>query len=442
MKARPWRKGRFTGRRSVRTSLIVAAWIIAAAAIVAGPCLAPSLAAETQKAQKPIKWGLFGATSGGGGMSGEACRRGVEMWMDEVNGRGGLLGRKVEFVQRDTGGKPEEAVRWAREFASGGDIDFLFASGSSAEGFAVASVSKELKKAIFALNNSTDFTADPKVRSPYCFRGGTNNLLDMIVSAQFAAKKSKELGLKRWFTIAGDYTYGRDAVGVFVEFLKKLDPDVQIAGQAWPKLGEADYTPNINAIVAAKPDVVINWLWGADITTFLKQVSMYGLLDKGKWFSVGLSEDQVVTSVKSSMGKFPAGIYSQTKGDIRTFPDTKANHDFHDAHVKRYGSPPLSWTWETYTSCLLLEGAVKKAKTTETEAVVRALKDLTVKSPIGMGPNGTVTMRGRDGQLIDYATGWGVTISQDPYLTDIVPGSWDEILKEETAWLKNKGWLQ
>ena len=107
----------------------------------------------------------------------------------------------------------------------------------------------------------------------------------MIVSAQFAAKKSKELGLKRWFTIAGDYTFGRDAVGVFVEFLKKLNPDVQIAGQAWPKLGEADYTPNINAIVAAKPDVIINWLWGADITTFLKQVSMYGLLDKGKWFT-------------------------------------------------------------------------------------------------------------------------------------------------------------
>ena len=90
----------------------------------------------------------------------------------------------------------------------------------------------------------------------------------------------------------------------------------------------------------------------------------------------------------------------------------------------------------------MLEGAVKKAKTTETEAVVHALKDLTVKSPVGVGPNGTVTMRGRDNQLINYAMGWGVTISQDPYLTDIVPGSWDEILKEETAWLKNKGWLQ
>ena len=245
MKPRPWRKGRFTGRRSIRTSLIVAAGIIVAAAIIAGPCLAPSMAAEAQKSQKPIKLGLFGVTSGPGGMTGEACRRGVEMWVDEVNGRGGLLGRKVEFVQRDTGGKPEEAVRWAREFAGGGDIDFLFAHGSSAEGFAVAAVSKELKKVIFVINDATEFTADPKVRSPYCFRAANNNLLDNIVSAQYAAKKSKELGLKRWYTIAGDYSSGRDAVGVFVEFLKKFNPDVQIVGQAWPKLGESDFTPHI-----------------------------------------------------------------------------------------------------------------------------------------------------------------------------------------------------
>ena len=55
--------------------------------------------------------------------------------------------------------------------------------------------------------------------------------------------------------------------------------------------------------------------------------------------------------------------------------------------------------------------------------------------------DGTVTMRGRDGQLIYWALGWGVTIAEEPYLKDIVPGSWDEMLKEETAWLKNKGWL-
>jgi branched-chain amino acid transport system substrate-binding protein len=440
MKAKKGEKGRFAGRRFIRTSLIVVAGIIMAAALLAGPVLSPSMAAEAQTSQKPIKLALFGVISGPAGMAGEACRRATEMWVDDVNGRGGLLGRKVEFVQYDTGGKPEEAVRWAREFAADKDTDFLFAHGSSAESFAVGAVSREIKKVIFVTNETTEFTADPKVRSPYCFRSATNTLLINVAGAQYAAKKSKELGLARWYTINSDYAYGRDQVRVFVEFLKKFDPDVQIVGQAWPKLGEPDFTPHITAIMAAKPDAVFDGLWGGDAANFMKQGSMYGLLDKGKWFNDSLTDSPVVDSLKKGLGKFPAGLYATTRS-VRTFPDTKENHDFYDTHVKRYGSPPIHWTWEAYTACLLLEGAVKKAKTTETEAVIRALKDLTVKSPIGVGPNGTVTMRGRDGQLIYWALGWGVTTSQEPYLTDIVPGSWDEMLKEEAAWLKNKGWL-
>jgi len=441
MKARGRRRDRFTEGKLIRSSLILAAVILVAAAVLAGPFRVPSVAAETQKSEKPIKLGLFGVTSGSGGIAGESIRHGVEMWVDEVNRRGGLLGRKVEFVQRDTGGKPEEAVRWAREFAGGGDIDFLYAHGSSAEGFAVASVSKELKKVTLVANNATEFTADPKVRSSYCFRMARNNLLDNIVSAQYAAKKSKELGLKRWYTIAGDYSFGRDAVAMFVEFLKKYSPDVQIVGQAWPKLGESDFTTNITAMMGAKPDAVFDGHWGLDLATLLKQASMYGFLDKSKWFMQQFGEYLVIDPVLKSMDKVPAGLYSGILY-VRTFPDTKANHDFYNAHVKRFGSFPSTVTCQAYTGCLLLEGAVKKAKTTETEAVVRALKDLTARSPIGVGPNGTVAMRGRDNQLINYATGWGITISDEPYLTDIVPGSWDEMLKEETAWLKNKGWLQ
>ena len=78
--------------------------------------------------------------------------------------------------------------------------------------------------------------------------------------------------------------------GLFAEFLKKFDPDVQIVGQSWPKLGESVFTPDITAIMAAKPDGIFNHLWGGDMTTFMKQGSMYGLLDKGKWFIKDLDE--------------------------------------------------------------------------------------------------------------------------------------------------------
>ena len=188
-------------------------------------------------------------------MSGEASFRAIQLWTDEVNKRGGILGRKVESVTRDTLGKPEEGVRFARDYAANG-FDFILAYGSSAEAFAVSAISKDIKKPIFADIAATEFTADPKVRSPYCYRGDRNSLLDNIVSGKFAAQRSKELGLTRWYTIAEDYAYGRDSVGTFLEFLKKYNPKVEVIGQMWPKIGEQDLTSHITALANAKPQAV------------------------------------------------------------------------------------------------------------------------------------------------------------------------------------------
>lgn len=433
MRQRKEKKGKrvgYTRREFIKTSLT------GAAGVIVGSSFAPSIA----KAQKPIKLGLFGVTSGPIGMSGEAFFYASKLWAEQVNSRGGLLGRKVEVIQRDTFGKPEEATRYAREFAASGDIDCISAHGSSAEAFAVAAVSKEIKKLVLVGLETTEFTADPKVRSPYCFRTTRNCLLDNIVSGRYAAKISQELDLTRWYTIAGDYAYGRDSVNFFLEYLKKFNPKVEVVGQAWPKLGEPDFTPHITTIMGANPQAVFTVLYAGDIITFVKQGSMYGIFEKSKFFHKDLTDYLVIEPIVKALGKLPAGMYSGTRY-LRIFPDTQANHEFHDAYLKLSGIRPLNWSWAGYTGCLLFEEAVKKAKTTENEAVIRALKDLSVKAPTGVGPNGTVTIRGRDGQLINYAMGWGVTIPDEPYLTNIVSGSWDEIISEETAWLKKKGWL-
>ena len=420
-----------TRRDFIKTSLI------GAAGAVAGASLGPTI---LKAQQKPIRIGCFGVNSGPIGMSGEASFRAISLWTDEVNKRGGLLGRKVESVTRDTQGKPEEGARFARNYAADG-FDFIFAYGSSAEAFAVAAISRDIKKPIFLTLEATEFTADPKVRSPYCFRGARSNLLDGIASGKYAAQKSKELGLTRWYTLAADYAMGRDSVNTFVEFLKKDNPKVEIIGQGWPKLGEPDFTAHITALSNAKPNAVYDDLFAGDAVTFAQQGAMYGIFDQTKFFRRSLMDYNVMEPIIRTQGKLPAGIYGGTRY-LRTFPDTKENHDFCDAYVKAYGgSRPLNWSWENYTSCLVLEEAVKKAKTTDTEAVLKTLKDLTVKTPTGLGDNGTVTMRGRDNQLIYYAMGWGVTVSQEPYLKDIVPGNWNVMLAEETEWLKKKGWL-
>lgn len=426
----------FTRREFIKTSLIVAAILImGATTLIIGSSLGPS----TVRAEKPIKIGLFGLCSGSSGISGEAGLYASTLWAEGLNSKGGLLGRKIEITQRDTFNKPEEAVRYIREWAAA-DVDFLLSTGSTAEAFAVAAVSKETKKIICMVPETSEFTANPQVRSRYCFRTARNNLLDNIWSGKYAGKVSKERGLTRWVTIGPDYAYGRDSVAIFLEYLKKSNPKVEVVAQVWPKLFESDFTPQITAIMAARPDAVYTVLNMGELLAFIKQGAMYGIFDKAKFFHKDLSDVIILDPIVKAIGKLPPGMYAGTRC-LRHFPDTKANHEWHDAYVKRFNTRPINHAWEINSAVLLLEEAVKKANTTETEAVIRALEGLSVKAPVGMGPNGTVEMRSRDHQLINYAMGWGVTLAGEPFLTDIEAGSWDEVIAEETIWLKNKGWL-
>jgi len=293
---------------------------------------------------------------------------------------------------------------------------------------------------ITSTSETTEFTADPKVRSPYCFRFSTNSLLAGIGFGQYAGKVSKELGLTKWFTVGADYAFGRDMVSMFMEFLKKSNPAVEIKGQAWPKLFEPDYTPQITAIMAANPQAIMSSLWGADLIAFIKQGAMYGLFEKVKFFSTHLADDETIQSVTKAVGKFPAGLYARVRC-LRTAPDTPANHDFYDSYMKRFNVPPLYWAYMNYLGALSIEAAVRKARSVDNDKVIKALEGLSVKAPGGTGPGETITMRARDHQLINYTEASGVTISRPPYLTNVVYNPWDKMIEEETWWLKKKGWL-
>ena len=165
-------------------------------------------------------------------MSGEAAFRGVQLSVDEINDREASSGGRVESVPARYFWQARRGCPLCEGVCGGSDVDLIFAHGSSAEAFAIAAISKDLRKVVFAINETTAFTADPKVRSRYCFRSTRDTLLDNIVGGRYAANKSQELGLTRWYTIAADYSFGRESVEAFLEHLKKFYPKAEIIGQA------------------------------------------------------------------------------------------------------------------------------------------------------------------------------------------------------------------
>src|SRR5947208_7288959 len=227
--------------------------------IVLGALLAAALLVPFgASAQKPIKVGFPIILSGPGALFGEPASKGAQMFVDEINAKGGVLGRKMELVIRDTKGQPDEAVRVAREMILKDNVDFLVGTLTSAEGPAVSVVAKENKIVFIAPIPKTDQLTAPDKLHPYVFRVAANTTMEGRSAAEIVAKWP----VTKVATMSFDYAYGQDVTRSFIEHLKKIKPGVEIVDQEWPKLGEADYTPFINAMMGKKPDAVCPSLRG------------------------------------------------------------------------------------------------------------------------------------------------------------------------------------
>src|SRR5206468_2304317 len=133
--------------------------------------LALALAAPlTAEAQKPIKVGFPMILSGPGALFGEPALKGAQMYVDELNAKGGDLGRPIELVVRDTKGNADEAVRVSRELILRENVDFLVGTLTSAEGPAVSVVAKENRIVFIAPIPKTDQLTAPDKLHPYVFR--------------------------------------------------------------------------------------------------------------------------------------------------------------------------------------------------------------------------------------------------------------------------------
>jgi branched-chain amino acid transport system substrate-binding protein len=333
----------------------------------------------TAEAQKPIKVGFPMILSGPGALFGEPAAKGAQMFVDDINAKGGVLGRKLELLPRDTKGNADEAVRVSRELILKENVDFLVGTLTSAEGPAVSVVAKENKVVFIAPIPKTDQLTAPDKLHPYVFRVAANTTMEGRSAAEIVAKWP----VTKVATISPDYAYGQDVTKSFVEHLKKIKPSVQIVDQQWPKLGEPDYTPFINAQMAKKPEAVFSSLWGGHFVNFAKQAKPLGYFDALKYNFIGVGEAGSPESTKSMGKDYPVGIWGNTY-DAFYWGETPAHRDY-VARLSKYlkDEYPSSWAIQGWIGMAFLAEAIKKAGGTDSDKVSKALLGLTIDTPIG-----------------------------------------------------------
>jgi branched-chain amino acid transport system substrate-binding protein len=342
------------------------------------------------EAQKPIKIGFPMILSGPGALFGDPALKGAQMYVEEVNAKGGVVGRKLELLPRDTKGDANEAVRVSRELILKENVDFLVGTLTSAEGPAVSVVAKENKIVFIAPIPKTDQLTAPDKLHPYVFRVASTTTIEGRSAAEIVAKWP----VTRVATISPDYAYGQDVTKAFVDHLKKIKPAVQIVDQQWPKLGEPDYTPFINAQMAKKPDAVFSSLWGGHFVNFAKQAKPLGYFDALKYNFIGVGEAGSPESTKAMGKDYPVGIWGNTY-DAFYWAEAPPAHREYVRRLSAYlkDEHPSSWAIQGMMGVQALVEGIRKANSTDSDKVARALLGLSFDTPVGR-----ITIREKDHQ--------------------------------------------
>jgi branched-chain amino acid transport system substrate-binding protein len=223
-------------------------------------------------AQAPIKIGEINSYTGIGAPFTGPYKAGVEMAVEEINAKGGVLGRKLEVLFRDDKSQPAEAVKHAQELVDSEKVALIAGTFLSNAGLAVSDWAKQNKVMFVAAEPLTEALTWSKGHD-YAVRLRPNT----YEQGRMLAEKAGKLKYVKWATIGPNYEYGKRAWETFRDRLKELKPDVQVVGEHWPPLAKIEPGPLVTAIMSQNPDALYVSLFGSDWLAFAREAQKRGL---------------------------------------------------------------------------------------------------------------------------------------------------------------------
>ncbi|HWN02459.1 MAG TPA: amino acid ABC transporter substrate-binding protein [Candidatus Dormibacteraeota bacterium] len=320
-------------------------------------------------AQTPIKIGASMSVTGTYAKPGSYQKEGYDICIDELNGKGGLLGRKVELVIYDDQSQPATAVKLYEKLITEDKVDAVMGPYSSAVSEAVANVTEKYKKVMVAPLAAT--TSIFKKGRKYIFMVITpaENYLDGLID--MAAKR----GLKTVAIINEDTLFPKASAAGTAEAAKKRGMQV-VLQEAYPK-GNTDFSALLVKIKAANPDVIAAGTYFDDAVAITRQMKELNVNPKMFGLTVGGDLPEFYDLLKQNAEY----IYGSTQWDESLpYPGQK---EFLAAYTKKFKHEPSYHAAAGYAGCLIYGEAVKRAGTLDADKVREQLLKMEIKTAFG-----------------------------------------------------------
>ena len=217
------------------------------AAAIAGSMVKPAIAAK-----EPILIGYLPALTGPSSSTGVGINRGIQLAVQEINAAGGIDGRQIELITRDTQSDPTKAVNGAAELTRGQKVSVVFGPVNSGESLAVVP--------LLARANTpqihpcwVDTLTDPK-KYPMCFRNAPTNQQIGAAANHYVVDVLKR---KKVAVVSDTTGYGTASVNAYVPMLKGVGADVVYQGNV--DAANPDLRPELLRMQSAGAEAIMPW---------------------------------------------------------------------------------------------------------------------------------------------------------------------------------------
>jgi branched-chain amino acid transport system substrate-binding protein len=320
--------------------------------------------------EKPIKIGITSDASGQYANSGASDRRGMLMAIDEFNSKGGVLGRKIEWVHLDTETTPATGSRVAERLITREECGCLIGAVSSGVSNAISQVAQ--KYGVIYLNtNSSSPTESGKNahRVKFVWDGNGNNF------AQAAVNNAVQTYGKKWLLLTNDYVWGHNTSQATRDLLGEYGGE--IIDEILVPQGTRDFSSILLKVQQAKPQVVAAAVGGDDQKAMRQQVAQLGLGNSMAWINNQQDWPDVYgLPLENLFGVFGTtwyykldrpGVAEFVKRYQAAYPDTKMR-------------VPGNVFYNGYMATSSLLGAIERVGSTNNIKVIKELEKLQVSA--------------------------------------------------------------
>lgn len=369
---------------------------------------------------KDIKIGVILPLTGKLAEFGNIEQKSFLMALNEINATGGLDGKTIDLIFKDTEGEPRKGRLAMEKLISRDRVLAVCGGVSSSVAFEAAAVAQDLKVPFLVNTASADKITEMGWNYIFRLNPPASEYFNALVS--FLAKATRV----KTATIVYQSTPGRFGLRTFTKLCKKLRIKTIIRLSFDP--GTTDFTPLLTKIKAKNPDFVYIVSCKNDICLIMQQAKEVDITARlFVWRKIGPSPAEFKTTTgEEDMGY----IYSPALW-APSVPYPAARH-YHEKFLSEYGSPPGHHGAQAYSAMYVIRDALKRAESLTCEGIRNALSEtdmMTVFGPVKFVSYGKKTQQNEiPSLLIQWLNNrpvvvWPVGVAMDRYVYP-VPG-WD-----------------